>query len=108
MKRVGALLLFLDRAVPAILAAVEALIERFAFGWRRLVVGRNIFDFVIAGIGLAPTSGNLSVRRSLHDLRGLRLLAFAPSIRWAAALTAAKPGKSSMNGSRRLSNWSSA
>ena len=62
----------------------------FTTGW-------NIFDFVIIGIALVPSSGNLSVLRSLRILRGLRLITYFPSMRRVvAALMASIPGISSV------------
>ena len=96
MERVGPLLVALDRVVLVIFV-MELLAKLFAFGWRFFKSGWNIFDFVIVGIAVMPTSGNLSVLRSLRILRGLRLVTFVPSMRRVvAALMSAIPGISSV------------
>lgn len=96
MERVGPLLVALDRVVLVIFV-MELLAKLFAFGWRFFMSGWNIFDFVIVGIAVMPTSGNLSVLRSLRILRGLRLVTFVPSMRRVvAALMSAIPGISSV------------
>jgi len=43
--------------------------------------GWNIFDFLIVGISLAPSSGSLSVLRAFRILRILRLISVLPSMR---------------------------
>ncbi|MCY4185813.1 MAG: ion transporter [Rhodobacteraceae bacterium] len=96
MERIGSLLLITDKVLLTIFA-VELCIKLFAFGWRFFTTGWNIFDFVIIGIALVPSSGNLSVLRSLRILRGLRLITYIPSMRRVvAALMASIPGISSV------------
>ena len=96
MERFGPLLQFLDRAVLAIFV-VELLAKLFAFGWRYFTNGWNIFDFVIVGIALAPSSGGLTVLRSLRILRVMRLVAIVPSMRKVVmALMTAIPGVTSV------------
>ncbi len=96
MERVGSILLIMDKALLAIFVT-ELCIKLFAFGWRFFTTGWNIFDFVIIGIALVPSSGNLSVLRSLRILRGLRLITYVPSMRRVvAALMASIPGISSV------------
>ncbi|MFI6480824.1 ion transporter [Nonomuraea sp. NPDC050663] len=57
----------------------------------------NVFDSVIIAIALLPTTGGLSVLRSLRILRALRLLSVVPSLRRVvAALLRAMPGMSSI------------
>jgi voltage-gated sodium channel len=41
----------------------------------------NIFDFVIVGIALVPSSGPLAVMRTLRIFRAMRLLSIVPSMR---------------------------
>ena len=92
MESVGPLLHFIDQTVLVIFV-FELLAKLFAYGGRFFKSGWNIFDFVIVGIALAPSSGNLSVLRSLRILRGLRLVTVVPSMRRVvAALIAAIPG----------------
>ncbi len=96
MESVGSLLHFIDQAVLVIFF-FELLAKLFAYGGRFFKSGWNIFDFVIVGIALAPSSGNLSVLRALRILRGLRLVTVVPSMRRVvAALIAAIPGISSV------------
>ena len=96
MERMGPLLLILDEAVLAIFV-VELLAKLFAFGWRYFTNGWNIFDFVIVGIALAPSSGGLTVLRSLRILRVMRLVAIVPSMRKVVmALMTAIPGVTSV------------
>ncbi|GAA3548351.1 hypothetical protein GCM10022419_030810 [Nonomuraea rosea] len=57
----------------------------------------NIFDTLIVAIALAPSTGGLSVLRSLRILRALRLLSVVPSLRRVvSALLRAMPGMSSI------------
>jgi len=64
--------------------------------WRRLEFfknGWNVFDFIIVGIALIPTSGQLSVLRALRILRTLRLMSVVPQMRRViGALFTAIPG----------------
>ena len=71
-----------------------------AFGGRFFRSGWNVFDFLLVAIALAPSSGALSILRSLRILRVLRLLSTVkrlrvlvesliqalPSIGWTAGL----------------------
>ena len=55
--------------------------------------GWNIFDFIIVGIALIPSSGPLSVLRTLRIFRAMRLLSIVPSMRKVTqALFSAIPG----------------
>ncbi|GAA3191321.1 ion transporter [Nonomuraea roseoviolacea] len=57
----------------------------------------NIFDALIVAIALVPSTGGLSVLRSLRILRALRLLSVVPSLRRVvSALLRAMPGMSSI------------
>ncbi len=64
--------------------------------YRRLAFfknGWNIFDFIIVGIALIPSSGPLSVLRTLRIFRAMRLLSVVPSMRKVTqALLSAIPG----------------
>ena len=64
--------------------------------YRRLAFfknGWNVFDFIIVGIALIPSSGPLSVLRTLRIFRAMRLLSIVPSIRKVTqALFSAIPG----------------
>jgi voltage-gated sodium channel len=57
----------------------------------------NIFDTVVVGIALVPSSGPLSVLRALRVLRVLRLISLVPSMRGVVeALLKALPGMGSI------------
>ena len=68
---------------------IKILYRRLSFfknGW-------NIFDFIIIGIALIPSSGPLSVLRTLRIFRAMRLLSVVPSMRKVTqALFVAIPG----------------
>ncbi|WP_111655440.1 ion transporter [Isoalcanivorax indicus] len=95
----GELLALLNGAILLVFV-VEILVKLVAFGPRFFRSGWNIFDFLIVGISLAPTSGPLAILRSLRILRVLRLLSSVkrlrmlveslmhslPGIGWTAAL----------------------
>jgi len=76
-------------AIFTIEILIKLLYRRFSFfknGW-------NIFDFVIIGIALIPSSGPLSVLRTLRIFRAMRLLSVVPSMRKVTqALFVAIPG----------------
>ena len=96
MAAIGPWLLAVDAACLSIFVAEIA---------AKLVVYRtrfhrdpwNVFDFVIVGIALLPSSGGLSVLRALRILRVLRLVSAVPSMRRVvAALLNAIPGMGSI------------
>lgn len=68
--------------------------------WRRTGFfrnGWNVFDFLIVGIALMPSSGPLSVLRALRILRVLRLMSVVPQMRRViGALFTAIPGITSV------------
>ncbi len=80
MEQAGPLLVALDRICLGIFV-VELVLKLYALGPRFFRNGWNVFDFVIVGIALIPTSGGLSVLRALRILRVLRLISFLPSMR---------------------------
>lgn len=76
---------------------VELLLRFFVYGSRFFFDPWRVFDFIIVGISLMPTSGAFSVLRALRVLRVLRLVSMVPSMRRVvAALLAAVPGMSSI------------
>jgi voltage-gated sodium channel len=80
MASAGGLLDGLDTLIVAIFT-IEIGLRLFAYGrafWRD---GWNIFDFFIVAIALVPTSGGLSVLRSLRIIRALRLISTVKSMR---------------------------
>jgi voltage-gated sodium channel len=76
----GNLLHFLDQALLAVFVVellAKLLIYRLSFirdPWR-------VFDLVVVGISLLPSSGPLSILRALRVLRVLRLVSMIPSMR---------------------------
>ena len=92
LLRFGNLLSLLDTGILAVFT-IEILIKiahsRLSFfknGW-------NLFDFIIISISLIPSSGPLSVLRTLRIFRVMRLLSVVPSMRKVTqALILAIPG----------------
>lgn len=80
MAQAGGLILMLDRLCLTIFV-VELLAKLFAHGGRFFRSGWNIFDFIIVGIALLPSTGELSVLRALRILRVLRVVSVLPSLR---------------------------
>ena len=96
MAAVGPLLMVFDRVILAIfvleLAARLAVYRTnfFRDPWR-------IFDLIVVGFALIPTTGSLSVLRALRILRVLRLVSMVPSLRRVVGgLVAALPGMGSI------------
>ena len=92
----GTLLEILDHAILAVFVAeivARLIVHRLAFfrdPW-------SVFDFVVVGIALVPTSENFSVLRALRVLRLLRLITTVPSLRRVVAgLLTALPGMGSI------------
>ena len=98
VARFGDLLHVFDRAVLAVFV-VELLLRFFVYRSRFFHDPWRVFDFVIVGIALLPTSGAFSVLRALRVLRVLRLVSMVPSMRRVvSALLAALPGMASIIG----------
>jgi voltage-gated sodium channel len=80
MDQFGKELHLFDNTVLAIFGVEIAIklmnrrLDFFKHGW-------NIFDFVIVGIALVPSSGPLEIMRTLRILRAMRLLSMVPSMR---------------------------
>ena len=80
MTRFGGLIVALDAVCLGIFVvelAAKLYVQRGAFfrsGW-------NVFDFIVVGIALTPSSGGLSVLRALRILRVLRVISNAPRLR---------------------------
>ena len=96
MNAAGGLLLTLDRVILSIFVVelvAKMAVYRLSFHkdpWR-------VFDFIIVGIALLPTTGSLSVLRALRILRVLRLVSMVPSLRRVVGgLIAALPGMGSI------------
>ena len=80
MATAGPLILALDTACLSIFVA-ELLAKLYARGRDFFRNGWNIFDAIIIGMALLPSSAGLSVLRALRILRVLRLMAVAPRLR---------------------------
>jgi voltage-gated sodium channel len=95
MERVGGLLITIDRTLLAVFV-VEILVKLFAFRARFFRNPWNVFDFLVVGIALIPSSGPLTV---LRVLRVLRLVSMIPRFRFVVeALLRAIPGIASIAG----------
>ncbi|MBM2802376.1 MAG: Ion transport protein [Deltaproteobacteria bacterium] len=98
VARVGGLLHVIDRTVLAVFV-VELLSRFFVYRRRFFQDPWRMFDFLIVGIALMPTSGAFSVLRALRVLRVLRLVSLVPSMRGVvSALLTALPGMASIIG----------
>ncbi len=96
MARWGTFLHVLDQAILAVFVielAGRIILQRAAFfrdGW-------NIFDFLVIGISLAPTTEAFTVLRAFRVLRLLRLVTVVPSLRRVVGgLIGALPGMGSI------------
>ncbi len=80
MALMGPELILFDHFVLVVFVieiSIKLIYRRLSFfenGW-------NIFDFIIVGIALIPSSGPLSVLRALRIFRAMRLLSVVPSMR---------------------------
>ncbi|MEL6099692.1 MAG: ion transporter [Pseudomonadota bacterium] len=80
MAEFGPLILTLDR-ICLLIFVVEIVLKLIARGLGFFRSGWNIFDFLIVGIALVPTTAGLSVLRALRILRVLRVISAAPRLR---------------------------
>jgi len=95
MATAGGLLKLIDRLLLSIFVA-EILIKLYAFGGRFFRNPWNVFDFLVVGIALFPSSGPLTV---LRVLRLLRLVSLVPRFRFVVeSLLRAVPGILSIAG----------
>ncbi|GGC63201.1 ion transporter [Hoyosella rhizosphaerae] len=91
-ESIGVVLTNVNQVILAVFVA-EILIKLVAFGPRFFKSGWNIFDFLIVGISLVPTSGPLAILRTLRILRVLRLLSTVKRLRMLVeSLMQALPG----------------
>ena len=98
MDSIGSFLVALDHIALSIFV-VEIALKLYGRGFDFFKSGWNIFDFVIVGVALLPSSGALSVLRSLRILRALRLMSMVPQMRKVIhALISAIPGMMSIVG----------
>jgi voltage-gated sodium channel len=80
MAAADGLLRAVDRIVLAIFT-VEVALRIVAHGPRFFRDPWSIFDFLIVGISLLPSTGGLTVLRTLRILRALRLISAVPRMR---------------------------
>lgn len=96
MDRFGTLLVAIDRIILGIFVA-ELMLRLYAHGLKFFKDPWSLFDFAIVGIALVPSTGPMSVLRSLRILRVLRLISVVPSLRRViGGLIAALPGMGSI------------
>ena len=96
MDLAGGFLIALDRIILGIFV-VELAAKIIVYRTRFHHDPWNIFDFIVVGIALLPTTGSLSVLRALRILRVLRLISAVPSMRRVVtALLHALPGMGSV------------
>ena len=92
MEKAGSIIETLDRLILAVFV-MELSIRIVAHGRAFFRDPWSIFDFVVVGVALVPTTGNLSVLRALRVLRVLRLASVVPQMRRVVeALLTALPG----------------
>lgn len=92
MAVAGPFLMTLD-AVILVIFVVEIALRLYAYGLKFFRDPWSIFDFVIVGIALIPSSGPFTVLRALRILRVLRLISVVPSLRKViGGLVASLPG----------------
>jgi voltage-gated sodium channel len=95
MESVGGLLKLIDRTLLGIFVA-EILVKLFAFRAGFFRNPWNVFDFLVVGVALIPSSGPLTV---LRVLRVLRLISMIPRFRFVVeSLLRAVPGILSIAG----------
>ena len=95
MEVAGGLLKLIDRLLLSVFVS-EILIKLYAFGGRFFRNPWNVFDFLVVGIALVPSSGPLTV---LRVLRLLRLVSMVPRFRFVVeSLLRAIPGILSIAG----------
>src|SRR5688572_8655146 len=96
MERFGTVLVAIDHAILWVFV-VEIGLKLFAHGTRFFRSAWNLFDVIIVGIALLPSSGAFSVLRALRVLRLLRLLSVVPRMRFVIeSLVLALPGLGSI------------
>lgn len=89
---IGPLLSVIDKTVLGIFV-IELVLKLYAYGWRFFRNSWNIFDLFVVGVGLLPSTANLSALRGLRVIRALRLLSVIPQMRAVVqALLDALPG----------------
>jgi len=95
MELAGGFIKTFDRLLLAVFVT-EILVKLYAFGGRFFRNPWNLFDFIVIGIALIPSSGPLAV---LRVLRVLRLISMIPRFRFVVeSLLRAVPGILSIAG----------
>ena len=96
MAGYGEVLVLLDHIMLGIFV-VEIGAKLYARGLGFFKEGWNVFDFLVVGVALFPSSGPLAVLRALRVLRVLRLISMLPRLRFVVeALLKAIPGIASI------------
>lgn len=96
MEHAGHILHTIDKIVVAIFT-LEILLKIFVYRLSFFREGWNVFDFIVVGISLLPSSGPLAILRALRILRILRLMSVVPQMRRViSALFHAIPGMASI------------
>lgn len=80
MADYGSIILTIDKAILCVFV-LEIVLKLYAYRLPFFKSGWNVFDFIIVGIALIPTSGPFAVFRALRVLRVLRLLSVVPQMR---------------------------
>ena len=92
MASAGPVLVTLDRAMLTVFV-IELAIRIGAYGGSFFRDPWSLFDFVVVGLALAPSTENFSVLRALRVLRVLRLITAVPQMRRVVGgLLSALPG----------------
>ena len=92
MAAAGPVLVMLDHALLTVFV-IELAIRIGAYGRGFFRDPWSLFDFVVVGLALAPSTGNFSVLRALRVLRVLRLITAVPQMRRVVGgLLSALPG----------------
>ncbi len=93
---VGPILDAIDNAILAVFT-LELVLKLIAYRFRFFRNGWNVFDFLVVGVSLMPSSGPLSALRALRVLRLLRMISIVPSMRVVIdAMFRALPGMGSI------------
>ncbi|ORE93452.1 voltage-gated sodium channel subunit [Stappia sp. 22II-S9-Z10] len=96
MAAAGPVLSALDGLILAVFV-VEILLRVIAFRTRFFTDPWSLFDLLVVGIALMPSTGGFSVLRALRILRVMRLISVVPTLRRVVGgLIAALPGMASI------------
>lgn len=92
MASAGGLIRLVDDIILGVFV-IELLLKFFAYFFGFFKRGWNIFDLLVVGIALVPSTGPLAVLRAFRVLRVLRLVSVVPAMRRVVqALLASIPG----------------